>query len=465
MAGVPRPYNPPMVTPPVQGLRGLASAGPLRGTLRPPGSKSLAQRALLAAAFAAGITRLRGLPDNDDVRAALDTVRAFGVELLEEDGGVAVLGVSPAEGDGPRPRDVLALGESGTLARLATALAAFAAAPGVEVVLGVKGSLLLRRSLPFFQTLARARVPIVRQNLPGSWPVALVATRPEGALSITEPGSSQEVSGLLLALAALGGRRTLEVHGAIPSRPYLAMTVRLLADFGARVEELAEGDGVRFLVEGPLRAPAARLAIEPDASSAAVALAAACLTDGEVRVEGIGADSPQGDARIVDHLRAFGCRAGRGADALWAGGAPSAGASLDLVGEPDLAPVLVPIAACAARRTGAPSRLSGLGTLPGKESDRLEVLARALGELGYGVEREPDALTIGPGERRTSAHTFDPHGDHRMAFAFALLGLLHADVRVQDAGCVAKSWPDFWSDLGGLGARLLEGPAPGAGTL
>src|SRR5262249_48857790 len=156
--------------------------------------------------------------------------------------------------------------------------------------------------------------------------------------------------------------------------------------------------------------------------------------------------------RIVEHLRAFGCDARADADALRARGFPARGAELDLAGEPDLAPVLAAVAAGAAVRAGAESRLVGLGTLPGKESDRLAVLAGGLRRFGLTVEAGSDSLHIRPGPSADGPLELDPAGDHRMAFAFGLLGLLRPDVVVRDAGCVRKSWGTFWSDLERIGA-------------
>jgi len=277
------------------------------------------------------------------------------------------------------------------------------------------------------------------------------------ALLLTEPGSSQEVSALLLTLAAWPGERRLEVRGAIPSRPYVDLTVGVLASFGVGVDEtVTSSPGGEFRVTGTLRAPDAPLAIEPDASGAAVALAAGCLSGGRVEIDGLTLDSPQGDTRVVEHLRAFGCAAGQAGEALYAEGRPTRGALLDLSGEPDLAPPLAAVAAGAAQGVGARSRLEGLGTLPGKESSRIEVLAEGLARLGFAVRADDESLEVGPGEPSDEAALLDPRGDHRMAFAFALLGLLRAGVEVGDAGCVAKSWPTFWSDLAAAGARLAR---------
>jgi 3-phosphoshikimate 1-carboxyvinyltransferase len=357
-------------------------------------------------------------------------------------------------------RGPLDAGESGTLARLATALLALAGRPGQVVTIGARGSLLFRRSTPLFDALRAAGVEIRRQNLPGTWPVELTSVQPPPALELVRPVSSQEVSGLLLALAAHPGARLLTVRGEIPSEPYLRITEHLLGLFGARVEREHGAPVQRFRVRGPLVAGGTALVLEPDASSAAVALAAACLSGGEIRVPDLSRASVQGDVRIVEHLCAFGCEAGAEEGALRARGFPRHGAELDLGGEPDLAPVLAAVAAGAALRHGATSTLRGLATLPGKESDRLSVLADGLRRLGLAVETGVDSLRVAPGAARDSGAPveLDPRGDHRMAFALALLGCLRPGVTVRDPGCVAKSWGSFWTDLAALGARVQRSP-------
>jgi 3-phosphoshikimate 1-carboxyvinyltransferase len=441
---------------------GFGPASRVRGRFRPAGSKSLAQRALLAAALARGETELAGLSDAEDVRTALALVEALGVICTPgEAQHVRVRGVPPGSEVGLAAGGRVSVGESGTLARLATAALALSSRPGTRWTIAAAGSLLFRKSLPLFTALRAAGVELARQNLPGTWPVELVAAPAPDELALHAPVSSQEVSGLLLALAAQAGEHALTVHGSIPSAPYLRMTVGLLEVFGASVAAPDEQAGKqRFRVRGPLTAPRALLSLEPDASSAAVALAAACLSGGELVVPDLAWDSAQGDVRIVEHLAAFGCEARFEAQGLSARGFPAHGAELDLAGTPDLAPVLCAVAAGAALRAGATSLLSGLATLPGKESDRLSVLSAGLRQLGFAVETGTDFLRIGPGaahDTRTPA-VLDPRGDHRMAFAFALLGCLRPGVFVRDADCVEKSWSSFWADLERLGA-VLVGPA------
>ena len=324
--------------------------------------------------------------------------------------------------------------------------------------MGGEGSLLRRASAPLFDALARADVELEwpEPSRRGGWPARVRAIGPPSRLRLERPASSQEASALLVALSAWPGEGELEVEGAIPSRPYVEMTCRVLAEFGARVRVEDRTGGARFAVKGPLVAPEEPIVIEPDASSAAVALAAACLSGGRVVVPGLRADSAQPDARVIGHLERFGCRAGAGEEGLWAEGFPSRGAELDLSEAPDLAPVLAAIAGAAAIRAGGRSRLAGLATLPGKESSRIEVLARGLSALGLEVEPEADSLSIASGRASSPGGevVLDPKGDHRMVFAFALLGLVRGNVWVADPGCAAKSWPGFWEDLERLGARV-----------
>jgi len=240
------------------------------------------------------------------------------------------------------------------------------------------------------------------------------------------------------------------VQGALPSRPYVELTIALLRRFGVEVSST-------FELRGGLRPPEDPLAVEPDASSAAVVLAAGCLSGGSVEVRALGSGSIQGDVRVIEHLGRFGCVAEALPDRLRAQGRPQREVILDLSGEPDLAPVLAAVAAAYAWAGGAPSLLSGLGTLQHKESPRLEVLAQGFETAGIACESGPDFLRIGPrraGDVREVV--LDPHGDHRMAFAFALLGLVRPGVCVRDARCVDKSWPNFWSELQRLGAEVAR---------
>lgn len=434
---------------------GLRPSREVRGSLRVPGSKSIAQRALLAASVAGGRTRIAGLPRGGDVDAALALIEMAGarVERLAP-AAIAITGRPPGPGRGLAPREAgaaVSAGESGTLARLATAVLALASEAGRRFEIRAEGTLLRRESRALFGALTRAGVEVAHLGRPHGWPARVRSIGPPSAIGIADPASSQEVSALLLAAAAWPDEIEIEVVGSIPSAPYLRLTRGVLERFAARI-----GDDLR--VRGPLVAPPDPIEIEPDASSAAVLLAAGCLSGGRVVASGLPGDSVQPDARAVELFTLFGCRTGWEESGPWAEGAPDRGAEIDCSDTPDLAPVLAALAATAAIRAGASSRLSGLSTLAGKESDRIAVLARGLAAIGCAVEAARDSLAIGPGESAPAAGevVLDPSGDHRMAFAFALLGLAVDGVWVVDPGCVGKSWPGFWGDLGHLGFTVAE---------
>ncbi len=441
--------------------------GPLPApvALSPPGSKSIAQRALVCAALTGGETRLGGLPEGGDVGAARGLAARVAIGCAEEARDrLRIQGRPPGPAGGWEEGSPLEVGESGTLARLASAAAGLCGRPGASLRLQGRGSLERRSSPALFQALERAGVSCAFERGRGTWPVEVVPCGPPAEVLLERPASSQEVSSLLIALAAHPGRRSLSVEGPIPSRPYVGLTLRVLANFGVEVDLRAREGGEAFALAGPLRAPGS-LRVEPDASSAAVALAAACLVGGELTVPGLPPTSGQGDVRIEEHLRAFGCRAGGGEGALRAGGPPRRGAVVDLTGEPDLAPVLAAVAAAVALRAGdasiegsGESLLTGLGTLPGKESDRIAVLARGLASLGVAVETGADFLRIGPGRVAEGDRLLHPEGDHRMAFCFALLGLVRPRIDVGEPGCVGKSWPGFWEDLAAAGFRVAPAP-------
>ena len=457
MAGTRCRYN-PRVLPGSKPL-GWSPSARVEGVLRPPASKSIAQRALLCATIAdpsAGPSTFLGLDSGADLRAALAFARALATDVTVDDdaGSASVLGTGPRS---LRPAGPLSAQESGTLARFASALLALHGRAPARVE--ASGSLRARRSEPLVRALRSAGAGMDPDGgeHAGTWPLAIrpVPVAPD-SIELVDPVSSQEVSALWLAAAGLPQETTVRVRGAIPSAPYLELTRRELLRFGARLE----GDAHELRIRGPLRP--AGVALEADASGAAVALAAACLSGGALRVEGIPADSAQGDVRIVEHLRAFGCEARRAGELLVAGGRPTRAADLDLTGEPDLAPVLAAVAAGAAASSGATSTLRGLGTLRGKESDRLAVLGAGLARAGFAVETGDAFLRVGPGHGRSATGPvllLDPRGDHRMAFAFALLGLVRAAILVERPDCVQKSWPSFWTDLERLGAATSP-PSP-----
>lgn len=439
------------------------------GEVRVPHSKSIAQRVLACALLAEGSTSFEGLPPGKDVLGALRAAREGGARfpsdrkpddllataLIPRLGRGTLIGAPPRESERPRDWVRFPVGESGTSARLFTAIAALArpAQSGAEIL--PSGTLTKRKSPPLFRALRAAGAGVEHDGPPDGWPALLTAVTPPERMELVEPGSSQEVSSLLIALAAHAGRRHLHVVGPIPSAGYVDITVGVLEEFGAVVtREDFHGDGTgaagtQFSVRGPLRAPRGVLRIEADASSAAVALAAGALSGGEETVVlGVGTGSAQPDVAFAALMQRLGCDASGSSNACLAlGGAPTHGGTIDCSAVPDLAPVFAAVGAYLADR-GHALELTGLETLPGKESSRIEVLARGLDALGYDVGHDERSMEVrGRRARPEGPVHLDPHGDHRMAFAFALVSLFEPHAHVLDPGCVAKSWPTFWKDV------------------
>ena len=464
----PSPLSPSAAAP-----RGLTPDTRLRASVEVPVSKSVAQRAVLAAALTHGTTRLVGIDGRAlcaDVAAALGVARGLGAELeFVTPRALTVEGHSPARSrfgaaTGAAPGTTsgvsLEVGESGTLARLATAIAALCMRG--EVTITGNGTLFRRTSPPLYEALLRAGVRLRTRTATRSsgWPVTLRGIGPPSDLFLNDPVSSQELTALLLVAASYPDPIRVHVQGVLPSAPYVEITRRCLAVFGVSVVELPEeavGDKSRRVFEagGVMRAPEDPYMLDADASAAAVALTAGAIGGQELAVEGSFGASGQGDVRIADHLRAMGAEVHMEARAMRVSGTLVRGLDVDLTETPDLVPPLAVAACAAALRHGAASRLAGLGTLRGKESDRIAVLTAALSASGVdvqvgGCDREPN-LTVRPpsGAREPSAVTLDPAGDHRMAFAGALLGLVVPGIRVAAPEVVAKSWPGFWEALDG----------------
>ena len=437
---------------------GLGRASCVAGHVSVPGSKSVAQRRLLLAGAAHGRTSLTRLPRGADVTAARAFLARTGASVRPIfQAALEVDGLPPGPHRGWRATEPFEVGESGTLARLGTSMLALAGHAGAQAHIEASGTLLARSSAPLFATLREAGVAVTHTGRPQGWPVSVRAIGPPSELWLDHPVSSQELSALLCAVAAWPGEFVVRVAGDLPSRPYAELTARELRRFGAQVEV----QGSVWSVRGPLQAPSTPLVTEVDASAAAVALAAGAITGRMVSTD-LTPDSGQGDARIVEHLRAFGAEVVCEAHTTRCRAEQLAGVDLDLADTPDLAPVLAAVAIVAALRQGQSSTLRGLRTLNRKESRRLDALVALARTCGCSATAQnEEVLVIGPASghgrvgQAPASVLVDAQGDHRLAFAGALLGLALPEVLVQDAGAVAKSWPSFWSDFATAGGILI----------
>lgn len=422
-----------------------AASGPLGATVRVPGSKSLTNRALLCAALADGTSVLRGVLEADDTAAMRSALVDLGVAI--EMGGSADDPTATVHGCGGRfPADGVTVDarQSGTTARFL--LPVLATMPGSYRLTGSPQL----RARPFSDLLVALREAGVRlEDHDGFLPVTIGggvhATRVEVSGDVT----SQFLSGLMLAAPLLPDGMLIECTSAIVSRPYVEMTARTMAQFGVTVSI----EDRTIVVAGGGYRPA-DVTIEPDASSASYFLAAPLITAGQVTVLGLTSSSVQGDVAFVDVLSSMGAtiaerneRSSDGPGLVVTASGPPLPVDVDLADMPDLA---LTVAAVAYFATG-PTTVRNVAVIRGHESDRLAVIRDELTKLGATVDLTHDSFTITPPARvdRRPAR-IDSHDDHRVAMAFALVGLGLPGVEITDPTCVAKTFPGFWDTLASL---------------
>ncbi|MDR0479352.1 MAG: bifunctional 3-phosphoshikimate 1-carboxyvinyltransferase/cytidylate kinase [Burkholderiaceae bacterium] len=459
----------------------------VQGRVRLPGSKSISNRVLLLAALCAGRTTVHDLLDADDTRVMLDALRALGCGVRVDAGASAVI-----DGLGARARAVRAdlfLGNAGTAMRPLTA--ALAVLGGDYRLHGVP-RMHERPIGDLVDALCALGCRVDYESAPGYPPLRIGA---HGALRLDAPipvrgdVSSQFLTALLMALplasAASGPDIVIEVAGELISKPYVAITLELLARFGVAVRR--EG-WRRFVIPAGSRYQSpGEIHVEADASSASYFIAAGMLSDPTVNsegllIEGIGEHAIQGDVRFIDAARQMGGQIESGPNWLRVRrgppgqGWPLKAIDLDCNAIPDAAMTLAMLALYA----DGPSTLRNIGSWRVKETDRLAAMAIELRKLGATVQEGADSLHIAPPVvwQPAAIRTYD---DHRMAMCASLAAFNPArlPVRVLDPGCVAKTFPDYFETLfaaalpandddrqSGIPVICIDGPsASGKGTL
>jgi 3-phosphoshikimate 1-carboxyvinyltransferase len=266
---------------------------------------------------------------------------------------------------------------------------------------------------------------------------------PGGECSIDGRTSSQFISAVLMAAPYAQRDVTLRAANGLVSAPYVAMTRKVMGDFGVVVEEVGP---YRYAVRAGQRYRGLAYAVESDASAASYWFAAAAITGGSVRVEGVGVKSVQGDAAFVNFLREMGCRVRQGDDWTEVTGGALHGITADMRDVSDTAMTLAAVALFA----DLPTTITGIANVRVKESDRIAAVATEARKLGAHVEELPDGMVIHP--RPLRGAEIETYDDHRIAMSFAVVGLRQPGIRITDPGCVAKTYPAFFDELARLGA-------------
>lgn len=420
----------------------IEPSGPLKGAIRLPGSKSLTQRALLMGALAAGESELRGALLCQDTILMIQALENLGVRISRQRDVLKVRGVS---GSFKNSRREIFLGNNGTALRFLCSAVCWGR--GIYKLTG-SARLCHRPMRALLEALAVLGARIRSQNQEGFAPVWVHAQGglEGGHVMLSGSQSSQFASSLLISGVLMRRGLLLELEGERVSKPYLEMTIETMKRFGV---EVSQESPARFNIRPGQSYKAVSMEIEGDLSGGAYFLAAAALCGGRILLEGVGSGSLQGDIRICGILEKMGSRVSAGGNWIQAeGGSMGAGDMfLDLRDAPDLVPT---VAVLAAVRKGL-TRIGGVAHLRFKESDRLAVLVKELGKLGVEAQETQDGLLIKGG----NAHggEIDPHGDHRIAMSFAVLGLRVEGIKILDSTCVSKSYPGFWEEL-----KRISGP-------
>jgi 3-phosphoshikimate 1-carboxyvinyltransferase len=408
-----------------------------------PGSKSHTNRALVCAALAEGTSALEGALFADDTLAMAGAVGHLGAKVTLDPGParMAVTGCGGRLAPGPR---TLSVNQSGTTGRFL--LAVLGLGEG-RYVLDGDPQLRARPMGPLVGALGQLGATIEGDRLPIT--VTASGLR-SGTVHLPGSVSSQFLSGLLLAApyaapGADGGAVVIELSDELISRPYVDLTVATMAEFGVAVEV---EDHRRYVVAHQAYRPRT-VAIEPDASAASYFFAAAAITGGRVRVPGLGRATVQGDLRFVELLAEMG--AGVEITDHWTevtGTGRLDGLEVDMADISDTAQTLAVVATFAS----SPTRVTGIGFIAAKETDRVAAVVEQLTALGLQAEAIDDGFVVHPGTPRPAVvETYD---DHRMAMSFALLGLVHPGMAVANPGCVDKTFPTFFEVLDRLRSRM-----------
>lgn len=418
--------------------------GPLDADVAVPGSKSIANRALLCAALAEGASTIVGVPDGDDSMALTHCLTRLGLSVTVDDttprgDTLVVVG----------GRHLLRRGEvtldarlAGTTSRFVTALAALAEGP---VTIDGDEPLRRRPMHALHDALRTLGADVRHGRTAGHLPVVVRRHLLRGG-AVSMPGdvSSQFVTALMLIAPCLDGGVEIELTTPLVSRPYVAITAEVMRAFG--VTDIDVGDHHVRVGAGSYRPTTYQ--VEADASSASYPLAAAAIAGGRVRVDGVGRHALQGDAAFADLLGRMGCTVGRGDDwtEVHRGERALEGlGAIDMADMSDLVPTLAVVAAMAT----TPTRITGVGFIRAKESDRIGDLVAELRRLGVNALEHDDGLEVGPSSPKGA--TVATHHDHRLAMSLSLLGLVVPGVVVADPEVVTKSWPAWWQTLEALG--------------
>jgi 3-phosphoshikimate 1-carboxyvinyltransferase len=408
---------------------------PADALVKVPGSKSLTQRALTIAALAQGTSTIRNGLVSDDTQYLMDGLRALGAEIAIEGDKIVVTGTG---GQIQNPGKTIFLGNNGTAMRFLITMASLGKG---KFVLDGDHRLRERPVASLLQALKMLGVTVAGRDEAGYPPVVIETEGLSGGrVTMTNVESSQFVSSLLIGAPYAGGDMDIHLKGRTVSEPYIDMTLKVMEDFGAKIDRMGQND---FTVKCDHRYKEKDYLIEGDASSASYFALAAALCQRRIRIENMIPDSLQGDMGFFDIVEAAGCSVIRGDSWIDVTGRPLRAGEwiIDMGGMPDMAPTMAVLAAFRPGRTV----ITHVAHLRFKESDRIAALVNELNKLGVVAKEREDGMIIEGG--RPHSAEIETYNDHRIAMSFAVAGLVVAEIKIKNPDCVNKSFPGFWGEL------------------
>ncbi len=417
----------------------IAPVKKLNSIIKVPGSKYIANRILLIAALAEGVSTIKDMPKNEDICATIAALKNFGIKISEKKGRAVIHG---AGGKLKSPKDEVDVGNSGTLMRFIAGFASIA--KGKAIITGSK-RIKQRPIGDLLKSLKELGVRCSSLNN-GFPPVEIIGGALKGGKTMIKGGiSSQFISSLLLIAPYAKNDVEIIVEGELVSKSYVSMTISLMGEFGINIRN---ENYKKFKIKSGQRYKAKDYIIPADWSSANYFFAAAAIVPGRVEVKGIDL-SEKGESSFVGLLGKMGCRINKKKNSVEVTGPKNLRAiEADMSMMPDSAQTMAAISIFAKGNT----KIKNIENLKFKESDRINDTAHELQKLGIEVTAKDDGLIIKGGIPKSAV--IDPHNDHRMAMSFALIGLRVPGIRIQNPECVAKSFPNFWDKLREAGIRL-----------
>lgn len=414
-------------------------AKPVSGTVRPPGSKSITNRALILSALANGTSTLTGVLDSVDTAVMLDSLNRLGIQV-RHDRKAATCTVAGCGGSLTKAAADLWLENSGTSIRFLTSLCCLGSGR-----FRLDGSKRMRERpiIDLVDTLQALGASVRCEDPAGGCPPVVVegSTFGGGSAAVNGNISSQFLSSLLMVAPCAENPVALSVAGELVSKPYVTMTLEMMKAFGVSASFPDDLSGFQIPTA---EYQAINYDIEPDASAASYFLAAAAITGGSVKVTGLSKTALQGDVHFATALEKMGCQVDWEESSVTVTGGDLQGVDIDMNAISDTAQTMAVVATFAS----SPTTIRCVGHMRHKETDRIAAVVTELKRAGILADEFDNGLTIYPGVAQpASIQTYD---DHRMAMSFALLGLKHPGIKILDPECTNKTYPEFFQDLATL---------------